>query len=95
MLSEQVAKKKKKEKRRKSPQKQEYESPSKSALEQALSGFDTPSDHDGKKTPDLMAKEAIQAAEEFMRCNSVPEGIVTAKDGLAGALPARPDRPAR
>eukprot|EP01043_Picozoa_sp_COSAG02_P017186 COSAG02_NODE_774_length_17325_cov_322.794381_2_plen_2501_part_00 len=88
MCSEQVAKKKKKEKRRKSPRKQDYESPSKSALEQALSGFDTPSDHGGKKTPDLMAKEAIQAAEEFMRCNSVPEGIVTAKDGLAGALPA-------
>jgi chromosome segregation ATPase len=84
-----VAKKKKRQdKKRKSPRKKEYDSPSKSALEQALSGFDTPSDHGGKKTPDLMAKEAIAAAEEFMRCNSVPEGLVTAKDGLAGALPA-------
>ena len=88
-----VKKKKKKGKdkdkeQRKSPRKPEFDSPSKSALEQALSGFDTPSDHGGKKTPDLMAKEAIQAAEEFMRCNSVPEGLVTAKDGLAGALPA-------
>lgn len=73
----------------KKSRKQGFEkSPSKSALEQALSGFDTPSDFDGKKTPDMMAKEAIMAAEEFMRCNSVPEGLVTAKDGLAGALPA-------
>ena len=77
------AKSKKKSSPRKKKEGKSRRSPSKSALEAALGAFD-----ERNPTPDLAAKQAIKAAEEFLRCQSVPEGLVDAKAGLAGALPA-------